>query len=347
MQRNNSGGTCWLVGSVDPGGRRRGAGGPSVVEADDGESRDYARNRFRATVIRVSRWYEKANAWASGWRDVFGALPSKTCVVLGLSVAEHETRCGDAWPGERNWGAVVCRGLTDAEKAVLHAAGVHASGIGDHGVAAARAALQAATLAGTIPEAHGVALHADSAPGVGWYFTMFCAFPNDEEGAKKLVEVLAEERPSCRAILVGADDPLAATTPLAAAMYRTHYYTGFHDPHQPGGADANVADYSAALTREARVIGPALAAWTFGETAAPIDLATWLGVQEALNALGENLVEDGIAGPKTRAAVKAYQASRGLVTDGKVGPKTRGALERDLTAAGAAWVVSEEGTVLT
>lgn len=41
---------------------------------------------------------------------------------------------------------------------------------------------------------------------------------------------------------------------------------------------------------------------------------------------GYKLDIDGIFGPKTEAAVKAYQKDHGLVVDGIVGPKTRGAL---------------------
>lgn len=49
--------------------------------------------------------------------------------------------------------------------------------------------------------------------------------------------------------------------------------------------------------------------------------------QTALNARGFGpLVVDGLNGPKTIAAVKAFQASKGLAVDGIVGPKTASAL---------------------
>ena len=46
----------------------------------------------------------------------------------------------------------------------------------------------------------------------------------------------------------------------------------------------------------------------------------------ALQKLLGGLTVDGIFGPRTRAAVEAYQAQNGLVTDGVVGPKTWGVL---------------------
>jgi peptidoglycan hydrolase-like protein with peptidoglycan-binding domain len=48
-------------------------------------------------------------------------------------------------------------------------------------------------------------------------------------------------------------------------------------------------------------------------------------VQETLNK-GGWLKEDGIFGPATADAVKAFQRSKGLAPDGIVGPLTQGAL---------------------
>jgi len=57
------------------------------------------------------------------------------------------------------------------------------------------------------------------------------------------------------------------------------------------------------------------------------DLSTVLGIQTRLGALGfESGPLDGKMGPRTRAAVIAFQKSRNLVPDGIVGPKTRAAL---------------------
>lgn len=49
-------------------------------------------------------------------------------------------------------------------------------------------------------------------------------------------------------------------------------------------------------------------------------------LQKKLNARGHHLVEDGIFGPMTNAAVMAFQRSHGLVVDGIVGPRTWAAL---------------------
>jgi hypothetical protein len=49
-------------------------------------------------------------------------------------------------------------------------------------------------------------------------------------------------------------------------------------------------------------------------------------LQELLATAGFAVSADGIFGPRTRAAVIAFQAGRGLTADGIVGPRTWGAL---------------------
>ena len=65
----------------------------------------------------------------------------------------------------------------------------------------------------------------------------------------------------------------------------------------------------------------------------PFDLGTVIGVQRALNFLKivePPLIEDGVNGPKTRAAVREFQRANGLVVDGIVGERTRAALAAEL-----------------
>jgi hypothetical protein len=58
------------------------------------------------------------------------------------------------------------------------------------------------------------------------------------------------------------------------------------------------------------------------------DLSTVVGMQAALNRLSYDVGNaDGIAGPKTHAALAKFQSERGLAVDGIYGPRTRAALE--------------------
>lgn len=206
----------------------------------------------------MSRWHDKADALTVGWRRVFtGETPPLGGIVLALAVAQHETQCGDAWPTCRNWGACTLRGLNDAEREVLRRASVFPTVANP---TATRHAEQIAmgVLTGSgleIPEAE---LHCDSAPNIGAYFTWFAAFDDDASGAEYFARVLARQRPQCHALLmtVGSEEH-----GLAALMYQSHYFLGFHDPHQPGGAEQNVEDYARALRALTPEIHLALIDW--------------------------------------------------------------------------------------
>ncbi len=287
------------------------------------------------------RWYRKANAYAEAWKDIFGVPAPMSAVVLGLAVAEHETRCGDSWPGENNWGAVQLRSLNTAEHAAI-------AGIIPHPgtVSVARERLAQAGLG----EPRG-ALHADSSPGKGFYFVYFAKFPNEAEGAAHCVKILAFNRPSCRIVMT---DQLASEYRLAERMYATRYYEGFREPaatyeQQSGkwfkvdpaspatgtrilGAALNVEDYAGALRRITPDIKSSLRDWSVGDTAPTetFDLSTVLGQQKALNRLGATLQEDGIRGPKTISAIKAFQLRAAISADGIVGPKTLDAFRKAL-----------------
>ena len=71
-----------------------------------------------------------------------------------------------------------------------------------------------------------------------------------------------------------------------------------------------------------------LAAFGYEPTWRPQFGVDFSAVQKRLNDLGANppLTVDGVNGPMTKAAVAAYQASRGLEADGIVGPLTLAAL---------------------
>jgi peptidoglycan hydrolase-like protein with peptidoglycan-binding domain len=263
----------------------------------------------------------------AGWRGRFGVEPRLETVALCLAVAEHETRCGDAWPGEFNYGAV-----QDSDKvaqATLRDC-LRKEGLAAHPsrVAEAKAILNR----------YGYrtdGLHVDSSPGKGYYWVYFRTFADDEQGASYFVKIIAVDRPSCKGELETGN-----AYGLAAAMYRTHYYEGFYKPGHhyerqasgkwtevPSktssswtGEELNISAYASALQRLVPTITAALAGprtlrrGDRGEDVKAVQRV--VGVED-----------DGIFGRKTEAAVILWQQSNHLTADGIVGPLTRAAME--------------------
>jgi hypothetical protein len=73
-----------------------------------------------------------------------------------------------------------------------------------------------------------------------------------------------------------------------------------------------------------RPVLPFVRELTLGDSGEPVK-----ALQAALNALGSRLVVDGKFGPRTEAAVRAFQARSGLRVDGKAGPRTHAAISEE------------------
>lgn len=229
----------------------------------------------------TTAWYQdKADSLAHAWRMNYGADPTLRGLTLALSVAIFETRAGDAWPGEHNWGATTLRALNAAEKAVVKAAGIVPT-VGSGHPERAKAAQAAIVAAGLpLPQAN---IHCDSAPNIGAYFVWFASFPNDVEGAAYFLKLLAglTQPKAARAVLTSDS---GNEVQLATAMYFSGYYTGFYKKasmyvregtgwkelaagEAPDGAnvkkgsDLNIAAYSSGLQKITPGIRQALADW--------------------------------------------------------------------------------------
>lgn len=74
-----------------------------------------------------------------------------------------------------------------------------------------------------------------------------------------------------------------------------------------------------------------------------VDLMTMYGAQSALQCLGYDPgIADGFDGPKTQAAVKAFQEAMGIGVDGIIGSETRGKLLSEMDAA--AVIINDQTT---
>lgn len=265
------------------------------------------------SVDPTNRWIDKANAFAIAWLQKFGELLNTSGICGGLAVAQHETLCGDAWPGEFNWGAVQLRGLHSDEATLLSSISPD-----PHNVASARSLLSLAMNSGQIPKEPNGALHVDSSPGKGWYWVYFHKFASDVAGANFFIHVIADQRPMCKVVLENpTSDGYNDLWALADRMYATHYYEGFRVPTQMypdsdgtqvTGAQMNVFDYAKSLSAIAPVIKASLATWK------PFDVSTTIGQQAALTLIAKKTGHpefdpqgiDGIAGAHTLAALDAF-----------------------------------------
>ena len=126
--------------------------------------------------------------------------PSRNTILLAMSVAEHETNNGRAWPGTNNFGAVQLRSLTTAETADFQSGTLKA---GDY-----------------TPSRDGV-LHVDTHPSPAGpipYPIWFAAFPDRVAGIAHFLRVLWR-------LSLGAPDADGATVEtVCLEMYCGHYF---------------------------------------------------------------------------------------------------------------------------
>lgn len=232
-------------------------------------------------------WRALADDYASACEQIallFAAmgLPTKAFILHAMSVAEHETRNGLAWPGENNFGAVQLRALNQAELVDYQSGKLHAG------------SRTTETHRSDVPLG---ALHVDTHPGPRGavpYPVWFAAFPTRVEGVSYFLKIfvrlslitttplaIAPADVGLHAHMFEADPshPLsesaaavdgATAHDVAAAMYRHGYYEGFAAGARPlaqrTGAftvpeQLNVDAYAAAMTRCWNVIAPSLASW--------------------------------------------------------------------------------------
>lgn len=279
------------------------------------------------------RWRAKADAVVTAWRARLGYTPPLSAVVGVLAVAQHETRCGDAWPGEYNWGACTLGPLNALERAaVAHLTPVVKPYSAAIAVAAeAQEALRRIGCLGPIGFKMGVRvpyayIHCDSKPVAGGqqpYFTWFAGFDSDASGAEYLIAMLCGTKNN-RAAKQTLESGIGLNI-LAEDMYDAGYYTGFYlrdksypTPEGPQlGRRLNVQSYARKLLELEPGIRAALR-----EQTPPTIKSGSRGefVRQWQRKLG--VKDDGIFGLATMLATRLYQVRHGLKADGIVGPRT-------------------------
>jgi len=184
-------------------------------------------------------------------------------------------------------------------------------------------AAHAATVSDHNPDAYGVvrALDLDHDPDGATYA--------DKLDAHALADALVASRDS-RISYVISRGRIARSYPKGTvAPFAWAPYTGT-DPHT-SHVHVSVVATSDADRTDPWHLDPAKAAapkfpGTIRRGSTGTAVKTW---QKALNALaGTKLTVDGIAGPRTDAAIRTYQRYHGLVVDGAAGPATWTRLNR-------------------
>jgi peptidoglycan hydrolase-like protein with peptidoglycan-binding domain len=140
---------------------------------------------------------------------------------------------------------------------------------------------------------------------------------------------------------MGILDDIESGLGLAPAPMAADAAPTFVSPSEALYSDVNGVDAAAPMFSAGEVAAQNLAQ---GPSTTPLATApgwTTLNIQQDLNRLGAlpKLVEDGKPGPKTTAALKAFQTSKGLKADGIVGAKTEAAITAALAGPVEPFVV--------
>lgn len=197
-------------------------------------------------IVDTAYWLALYSDYAAAWTKQFGGQALQNTLLIAMSVAEHETNNGRAWPGTNNFGAVQLRPLTAQEYDRWQIGTLKA---GD-----------------TFPGDPGGVLHIDTHPtpsGPKPYPVWFAAFAARVDGIAYFLATLG--RLSGKPLFA----PDATTATVAKAMYQHGYFEGAHagargvgyrvDPLN-AGEQANVNDYAAACARILPILKAAIPA---------------------------------------------------------------------------------------